>query len=56
MTAPKVIAYVPTGALLNVALMPLPEYVVGPVIVNVAPARFVVTVIVPVGGGAGDGV
>jgi hypothetical protein len=47
-TAPNVMVYVPTGALLNVADVPVPERVAGPVRVNVALAVFVVTLMVPV--------
>lgn len=52
-TAPNVMVYVPTGALVNVADVPVPERVAGPVKVNVALAVFVDTLIVPVGGGGG---
>lgn len=52
-TAPNVIVYVPTGALVKVAAVPVPERVAGPAKENVALAMFVVTLIVPVGGGGG---
>jgi hypothetical protein len=47
-TGPNVTVYVPGGTLRNKEFIPAPEYVAGPVIVNVADAEFVETAIVPV--------
>ena len=47
-TGPKVIVYDPGRTLRNEEFVPLPEYVEGPVIVNVADVELVVTAIVPV--------